>query len=323
MTPLARTWLRRIALGLPLVVAPAAVPLAAAMTGCTCPDHTRTSPIDGTQAATILDAQGVATVAGCRAVCDAIFVMPDAGAGADGGAFNREFGTARGCHVISESEQLEVRCEYPTGCIGGRRPLGLAERSATRISGAGAWLARMAWMEAASVDAFVELAADLERLRAPASLARMAREAARDEQRHARMIARLARARGADVEAPRRVAHAAPTLARLAHDNAVEGGVREAFGALLAALQAEQAPDRDVRDAMRTIARDEAGHALLSARIDAWARTRLDGTELDRARTAAAQALEASLVAEHDPALAAALGLGALETQIALVRALA
>jgi hypothetical protein len=328
MSPLARTWLRRIALGLPLGVAPVAAPLVLSLAACTCPDHTQTFPIRGEQAATILGADGLATVEGCRAVCDSITHRSDAGvtdgASPDGGVLVRpEFGQAIGCHVISESAQLEVRCEYHSACLGGRRSLGLDESPARVVSTAGAWLARMAWMEAAAVDAFVDLASDLKAHGAPEALVREALRAAADEQRHARMVARLAERRGVTPPAPRRGPHARPSLLDLARDNAVEGGVREAFGALLAAYQAEHAPDEDVRRVMRAIARDEARHGLLSARIDDWARTQVDGAALDDARVEAARAMGRALGDEHDEALAAALGLPSIEIQRTLVAALA
>ena len=323
MSPLARAWLRRIALGLPLVVAPAAVPVGVTLLGCSCPDHTQVAAIDARQAGRILDTNGLATVSGCQSVCSEIFTSPpDTGPAPDAGALPHEDGSAIGCRVIGVASALEVRCEYHTFCPGGRRPMGLMAL-ATHASTAGAWLARMAWMEAASVDAFLELSRDLARFDAPAALVRAARAAADDERRHARTMAKLARARGAELQAPRRTDHVPSTLESLAHDNAVEGGVREAFGAMLASIQAVHAPDRDLRDSMRVIARDEARHAMLSAHIDDWARTRTDGAALDRARAAAARELEASLVAEHDPVVAAALGLGSLETRVAIARALA
>lgn len=64
-------------------------------------------------------------------------------------------------------------------------------------------------------------------------------------------------------------------LAALAAENAIEGCARESYGALVAAWQATHAIDDDVRAAYASIARDEARHALLSAAIDDWARTRL------------------------------------------------
>jgi len=80
----------------------------------------------------------------------------------------------------------------------------------------------------------------------------------------------------------------------MAADNAFEGCVREAYGALEA--------DPEVRRAFQTIAREEAQHALLSFEMDAWARTRLSGREgraLSELRSEGALRLGAELHAER------------------------
>jgi hypothetical protein len=142
---------------------------------------------------------------------------------------------------------------------------------------AAAWLARAAFLEAASVDAFRLLRRDLAALGAPRRLLRAASRAARDEKRHARRMRSLARRSGQTPPPASRVtATTLPTLEAMATENAVEGCVREAFGALIACYQAARATDRELAAAMRRIAVDEARHAALALRIDAWARPRLD-----------------------------------------------
>jgi len=334
MTPLARTWLRRIAMGLPIVAVPLASPLLLGVSICgPCGSSTETHAfaITEAQAARILDANGMPQVEGCRAVCEELAGVGDAGASdgsvrADAGlspAARTE--TASSCEVVSVDATLEARCHWsvPSGCVGGRQPAGLTPHGALASRDAGAWLARMAWMEAASVDAFDELANELASHGAPSAIVEAARTAADDERRHAMLVSALARSRGATPAAPVRTRRAVRSMLELALDNAVEGGVRETFGALLASHQGHWAADREVRFAMRRIAADEARHAMLSERIDAWARTRVDGAELDRARRAAARELEATLTDECDRAAAEALGLPPIELQRAIVRALA
>jgi hypothetical protein len=58
--------------------------------------------------------------------------------------------------------------------------------------------------------------------------------------------------------------------------------VRETFGAAVALWRADHAGDAVVRGAMRAIADDECNHAVLSWRVAAWARTRLDPAERSR-----------------------------------------
>src|SRR5581483_682033 len=113
-----------------------------------------------------------------------------------------------------------------------------------------------------------------------------AREAARDERRHARTMTALARRRGATVPRVRATRRRSRALFDIALENAVEGCVREAYGALFAVWQSEHATDPRVRSAMRSIARDEATHAELAYDVHAWAREILqpdERTRLDRA----------------------------------------
>jgi hypothetical protein len=65
------------------------------------------------------------------------------------------------------------------------------------------------------------------------------------------------------------------TLADVAVENAVEGCVRETYGALLAFVEALSSPDPSLRRAMRSIAEDECRHAELAWSVHAWALPRL------------------------------------------------
>ena len=128
-----------------------------------------------------------------------------------------------------------VSCVIGGGC-NGRQPEGLKLGSVE--PGLGGYFAQLAALEAASVPAFRRLARDLEALGAPTHLIQRAREAARDEIRHARQMRQLAnRIGGAPV--PFTLAADRPrTRFELAMENAVEGCVRETLGAALAMFQA-------------------------------------------------------------------------------------
>lgn len=148
----------------------------------------------------------------------------------------------------------------------------------------GDYLARAAQMEAASVDTFEIVERELRGFGAPQRLLRDARRARDDEVRHARLVARLARKHGGYARRPPIAHHRERSLVAFAIENAVEGCVREAYGAALAAWQARAAVDADVRGAMRSLARDEARHAALAFEIAAWADGRLDEHGRDRVR---------------------------------------
>jgi hypothetical protein len=185
-------------------------------------------------------------------------------------------------------------------CIGGRAPRGFSPIAASAETAAGGYLARMAQLEAASVDAFDALHADLARLGAPSALLSAVRAAARDEVRHARMVGSLATRFGAGPCAVS-VPPAAPRSAEeLALENAAEGCVKEAFGAAITAVQAERARDPRVRGAMRAIARDELGHAALAWRVARWLESKLDTAARGRVAGARLEALRALASSVHD-----------------------
>jgi hypothetical protein len=170
----------------------------------------------------------------------------------------------------------------------------------------GARLAMQAYYEAASVTAFERLADALAREGAPSSLVRRARRAARDEERHARLFARLAAARGVEVAWPAND-DARPSLEELASENAREGCVRETYGALLALRQSVHAADPELRRAFAEVAEDEITHAAFSWDLARFFEELL-GTSHAHERARAVADLRAAGAREHD-AIARALGL--------------
>jgi hypothetical protein len=222
-------------------------------------------------------------------------------------------GTVESCRVVgADGGTFEIECTYaPPPC--GRRPRGFAAAQISSGTEIGRYLAASAALEAASVDAFAILAEELRAHGAPARLVRAARRAGRDEVRHARMmsaLARRARVHLGSCKPPGK--HAPRSLERIALENAKEGCVREAYGALLATWQSVAAADPKVRSAMHHIAEDETRHAELAWAIARWAERRLDArarARVARARRDAATELDAELRVPPSPALARALGL--------------
>ncbi|MGE0792248.1 MAG: hypothetical protein AB7S26_41630 [Sandaracinaceae bacterium] len=185
------------------------------------------------------------------------------------------------CHAACGSEQatcgvidaeqiecmtMEVRCP-PAGRPPAGALAGFAARRA-RSTPSTRWLASAAVMEAASIIAFDELARDLDAHRLPTRLVDDALVASADEASHTR---HMTLALGARIGATRiRVGvERSPirTFEALAIGNVVDGCAGEAWAAIEAAAQAELAVAGDIRSRMRTIAADEAQHALLSFTI--------------------------------------------------------
>jgi hypothetical protein len=177
----------------------------------------------------------------------------------------------------------------------GRRPFAQLEREHPRslVSELGATLAELAYLEAASILAFTELAAQLERLGAPAELIERCQAAAVDERRHASVLAALARQHGVEPLEPHAPTCDALELIELARHNAVEGCVLESFAALIACVRAATAGEPVLREAYRSIANDELRHGQLAWEIHAWAYPQLDERARARVLSARSHALAA------------------------------
>ena len=149
-----------------------------------------------------------------------------------------------------------------TFCGVGRLADGVSARS--KGDGLGKVLADMAAHEAAAVIAFEQLAIELRAHGLHRGFHRGARRAAREEQRHLQLVGALAAQRQGTFALARRHGTSVRTIDALAHDNAVEGCVRETFGSLLGAYQATHATDAGVRQVMATVTADEVGHGAYS-----------------------------------------------------------
>jgi hypothetical protein len=221
----------------------------------------------------------------------------------DGGGFDCKFacqvisgmGTADSCTKQTSSDGgVGVQCMYVTPCHTGRRPEGLlASVGSSAKSAVGVWLAECARLEAAAVHAFARTACELRVHGAPERLVARARGAAADEVRHARAMRHHARRHGAQ---PLAAAVDGSTrrrrpLLELALENAVEGCVRETYGALVAQWQAKSAQDRELKGALKSIAHDETNHAELSWDLKAWLDTRLTAAEREQVRVAMLDAI--------------------------------
>jgi hypothetical protein len=176
-------------------------------------------------------------------------------------------------------------------CGAGRRPEGLPEPEGLPTEAVAAWFAHAAYLEAAAVHAFDRMIRELLAHGAPRRLLRRSQRARNDEVRHARSMRSIATRFGA--RAPRPVAEALTvrSLEAVALENAVEGCVRETYGALLATWQAEHVQDARIAPELRRVAKDETEHAALSWKVHAWALRQLDTDARARVEAALARAV--------------------------------
>jgi hypothetical protein len=218
---------------------------------------------------------------------------PDGGVFTDSGSFTLVCPTSPATVTITCS----INC---TGRLteGYRAPEGIYDE--------GDRLAAMAYLEAVSVHAFERLERELAVHRAPPALLRAARRARRDEVRHTAMTTRLARRHGASPRLPEATAPApARSLFEVALENAVEGCIRETYGAVQGLVEGQTSRDDAMRRAMRSIAADECRHAELAWAVHTWAMPRLTDDE----RRAVQRAMKDAVaeIAARDPRTASIL----------------
>jgi hypothetical protein len=237
------------------------------------------------------------TAANCAAICDAVFAPH-----------------YDGCYpVVADGGEPAAACVTTVPCHTGRAPAGLTTSGrVTAESDVGAFLAHAAHLEAASVHAFVRMAAELEAHGAPEALLQAAKRAAMEEVQHARLMTDWARSHGAEPVRPRVEPGKVRDLEAILAENAAEGCVRETFGAVLAAHQSLAAQGDQARRRMARIARDETSHAELSWEVARWGERRLDRAARARvsaARDRAVAALRQETGREPTAALRRELGL--------------
>ncbi len=192
-------------------------------------------------------------------------------------------------------------------CVEGRRPQGYVDPFLPPT--AAGWLAHAADLERVSVDAFQILARELVAHGAPTSLALRAKQAELDEVQHTCILEGLAIRAGATLTRTTVEHRPVRPLVEIAIENAVEGCIRETYGALVASHQSEHATRFDVRTAMIRIARDETQHAELAWDLHAWLMGRLDRAERARVERAMELAIDALAIAARSPVGAELVGM--------------
>ncbi len=236
----------------------------------------------------------------------------------------------RGCPTGFCNAQIDTAGDQILTCTQdhtGRRPKGLVAPR-TRGRGkcpAGRFFAGAAHLEAASVPAFQRVAMELAAFGAASDMQALAKRSAREEIRHAELMTRLAARCGARVPAVVVRQHRPRSLEAFARENAIEGCVKETYGAAIALHQSVHAVDREVRAAMREIARDEIRHAELAWQIDTWARASLAPRARTRVASAMVRAGNQLVVRDarvRDSVVASALGMPRADQRRLLVSSL-
>lgn len=245
------------------------------------------------------------TVFGCSACKGNTCVFPDDVAQAIHDA--QDAGAGDGGTCPSLAEPITVTCRRD--CTG-RGTAGIAEQGLDRGT-LGEYFAWCARLEAAAILSFRRLGAELRHHGAPDALVRAAELAADEEVRHTAIMEALAQEHGAVVERPEAPALAPRSLLDVALENAVEGCIRETYGAALGVLRATRATAPEVRAALLEIATDECGHAETSWAVWEWSMAQLDAASRTLVLAAMRDALAAVErdLAEEDDAPSPALGM--------------
>lgn len=280
-----------------LVVGASAVPLGScgeeSSTNCSGPvsrpeeRHTGSVSVDVYILQNVLR-DGAITRDECVALCGAEFDLPSCSVSFDGNRYAELTGGGAGHGGASgeggvagdpaadvpgwpTSASIELHCQTVSGgglrhCRGRRHVSWEARGLAVARDPVARWIAESAADEAASVRSFRALRSECGRLGVLREFRSRLNRAAQDEVRHARIMERLAWARGA-ARPKQKFARIRPRpLVDIARENAREGCVAETFAALLTVHQAHNAPDPELRAALLPVAADECEHAEL-----AWA----------------------------------------------------
>ena len=159
----------------------------------------------------------------------------------------------------------------------GRRPMGHIEYQSSNQD-LGNHFANCAYLEAASVDAFIELAAQLRSWGAPEALIQRCMAAAEEERTHTTLMDMLAKKYDGHRPEPSAELQSNTTLFEVALHNAVEGCINEAWAACVATHQSVHA-DESLKAIFTQIAKDEIKHAQLSWDLHEWFCTQLSAEE--------------------------------------------
>jgi hypothetical protein len=216
------------------------------------------------------------------------------------------------CSVASDIDGSTTDHVYCSSCAVGRKPADLLdnEGGCQGEDPVATALAEMARIEAASVHAFRRLERSLSELGADVDLRARARRAARDEIRHARIAARLAKKRGARPR-PVRLSRSQPTTFDLALENAVAGCVHETLGVAYLEHQKSHAADPELRALAASLYDDELEHAALSWDLIAFFERHLTEAQKGELRRATVRALDEVVdeIGRVHPRVRTALGL--------------
>ncbi|HEX6272291.1 MAG TPA: ferritin-like domain-containing protein [Polyangiaceae bacterium] len=196
------------------------------------------------------------------------------------GTTNLETGSKETCcypvEVVDHDPDAECMVGRPYFEDGTARSAPLRSRAPAPASARAVAWANAGRGEHASIAAFARLALQLLRHGAPAELLRGVHQAALDEIRHSEVCWSLSERFGAGAVTAGDFPFAGPvavdiSLAELAAAAVREGCLAETLGAHVTDVAARRASDPFVREALRSIADEEATHAVLSFRIVAWA----------------------------------------------------
>ena len=155
----------------------------------------------------------------------------------------------------------------------GRRPMGHIEHQSSNQD-LGNHFANCAYLEAASIDAFIELAEQLRSWGAPEELIQRCLVAAEEERNHTMLMDILAKKYDGHRPEPSAEPQSNTTLFEVALHNAVEGCVQRAWAACVATHQSVHA-DESLQSIFAQIANDEIKHAQLSWDLHKWFCTQL------------------------------------------------
>ena len=166
----------------------------------------------------------------------------------------------------------------------GRRPLGFQAQDSE-------YFAQSCYLEACSVIAFEQLVTQLQAWNAPQYFIERAKQALKDEVRHAAQMSMLAKRFDEEVPEIELEQEFAEDLFSVALHNATEGCVFETWAVLEAVLKSKYAQTKELRNIYAQIAKDEMEHAQFSWDLHFWLLERLSPAEKKQVQQAQREAI--------------------------------
>ena len=238
-----------------------------------CNYYSTTYSVSSSEYTAQLDASGSLTSTGCFSLCTQANLAVNS-YGAECYSSCEDLG-------INADGTYGLQCGYYNECVVEGRGSACVEKetSAQGSNIIGAWFARAAHAEHASVFAFAQLHRELSNLGASHELLSKIADAIREEASHTKMMKDFAKANKGNLKEIQEHPIGSRSIWEIAVENLLEGCINESYAALQALYQSRHAQTDQLKGLFLTIAQDECKHAEIAREVHIFLCTLLTAEE--------------------------------------------